>query len=92
MKSKARKPAQAFLDPATLPDEYAMRVVGDCLAPAIKEGDAVVVDKRLPYKAGDLVVIYMRPELVQPRRDGHLRQAAGDERRALRQVSVAGAS
>ena len=64
MKPKARKPAQPFLDPATLPDEYAMRVKGDCLSPAIKEGDAVVVDKRLPYAAGDLVVIYMRPELV----------------------------
>ena len=66
MKSRSRKPAHTFLDPATLPDEYAMRVVGDCLSPAIKEGDAVVVDKRLPYNAGDLVVIYMRPELVRP--------------------------
>jgi hypothetical protein len=56
----------AFLDPADLPDQYARRVAGDCMAPAIKHGDAVIVDKRLPFKAGDLVVIYMRPELVAP--------------------------
>jgi len=56
----------AFLHPASLPDKFALRVVGDCLAPLIKEGDAVVVDKQLPYAAGDLVVIFMRPELVKP--------------------------
>jgi hypothetical protein len=36
------------------------------MAPAINEGDAVTMDKRLPFKAGDLVAIYLRPELVQP--------------------------
>jgi phage repressor protein C with HTH and peptisase S24 domain len=49
-------PASAsFVDPTTLPDEYATRVRGDCLAPAIESGDSVLVDKRQPYAAGDLV-------------------------------------
>jgi hypothetical protein len=60
------KSDSALLHPAELPDQYARRVAGDCMAPAIKDGEAIIVDKRLPYKAGDLVVIYMRPELVAP--------------------------
>ena len=54
-------PAQpGFIDPTTLPDEYAMRVRGDCLAPAINAGDAVLFDQRQPCKAGDLVGVYLK--------------------------------
>jgi phage repressor protein C with HTH and peptisase S24 domain len=78
----------AFLQPADVPDKFALRVAGDCLAPLIKEGDAVVVDKRLPYAAGDLVVIFMRPELVKPGELGHLRQTYRHEHDAGRDVSL----
>ena len=54
-------PQPGFTDPTTLPDEYAMRVRGDCLAPAINAGDAVLFDKRQPYKTGDLVGVYLKP-------------------------------
>jgi hypothetical protein len=50
-----------FTDPTTLPDEYAMRVRGDCLAPAIKAGDAVLFDQCQPYAPGDLVGVYLKP-------------------------------
>lgn len=55
-----------FLDPALLPDEYALRIRGDCMEPILLDGSAVLVDRRLPYKSGDLVAIYLRPETVQP--------------------------
>lgn len=58
----APAPAQpGFIDPTTLPDEYAMRVRGDCLAPAIKAGDAVLFDQRQPVAPGDLVGVYLKP-------------------------------
>jgi hypothetical protein len=37
-----------------------MRVRGDCLAPAIKAGDAVLFDRRQPYAPGDLVGVYLK--------------------------------
>ena len=43
---------------AYLPDRYGMLVVGGCLAPEIKDGETILVDKTAPYAAGDLVVIY----------------------------------
>ena len=76
----------AFLDPADLPDQYARRVAGDCMAPAIKHGDAVIVDKRLPFKAGDLVVIYMAARAGSPGRDRHLPEAPRSRCSALRQI------
>ena len=62
MHSTIDRPAEAapnFIDPTTLPNEYAMR--GDCLAPAIKADDAVLFDQRQPYAAGDLVGVYLKP-------------------------------
>lgn len=65
-KSKATAGAvsapSTFIDPTTLPDEYAMRVRGDCLAPAIKAGDAVLFDQRQPFAPGDLVGVYLKAE------------------------------
>ena len=54
----------SFIDPTTLPDEYAMRVRGDCLAPAIKAGDSVLVDQRQPFAPGDLVCVFLKAECV----------------------------
>jgi hypothetical protein len=36
------------LDPATLSDQYALIVEGDCLSPTIKTGTTVSFDKNLP--------------------------------------------
>ena len=54
------------LDPALLPDEYAMPADGTCLEPVIMDGACLLFDTREPFKAGDLVVLYRRPELVKP--------------------------
>lgn len=55
-----------FVDPASLPQHYGLVVSGDCLAPKVKHGDVVVVDTTRECNAGDLVVIYFRPECVKP--------------------------
>ena len=58
----AKTEQAGFIDPTTLPDEYAMRVRGDCLAPAIKGGDSVLVDQRQQYSTGDLVCVFLKAE------------------------------
>jgi len=60
----APSPAPAFVDPATTPDIYALRVSGDCMAPAIRNGDHVLCDKCAPVEAGELAVFYYRPDRI----------------------------
>jgi hypothetical protein len=66
----AAKPAanSFIIDPAATPDRYTLIVQGDCMAPLHLDGTAVIADKRTPYAPGDLVVIYIKPELVKPGR------------------------
>jgi hypothetical protein len=61
-------PGSFIIDPAQVPERYALIVQGDCMAPLHRDGDVVTADKRAPYEAGDLVVIYIKPELVKPGR------------------------
>jgi hypothetical protein len=49
-----------------LPQEFALRVNGDCMAPEINHGAIVHVNKSGPIKVGDIVVIWRRPDLVKP--------------------------
>jgi hypothetical protein len=59
--SKINTPAEHFIDPASLPKKiYALRVVGDCMAPIVKEGEHVLVDPITTPKTGDLVIIYLK--------------------------------
>jgi hypothetical protein len=58
----------SFLPPADeVPDLYALLCTGDCMTPEIPDGARVLVDKREPVKAGDLVIIWLqsgrRPKL-----------------------------
>jgi hypothetical protein len=61
----AVKAAPVFMDPTTAPDQYALLVRGACMAPLLPDGSAALIDKRLPYESGDLVVIYLRPEAIK---------------------------
>lgn len=54
-----------FVDLTELPEIYAMRVVGSCMAPEIEDSSVVIVDQLSPCRARDLVVCYLRPELVK---------------------------
>jgi len=64
--SKAAPAPITFLDPALAPDRYALLMKGDCMAPLYGHGTPILVDRREPYEAGDLVVLYLKPEAVKP--------------------------
>jgi hypothetical protein len=53
-----------FLDPASLPDYYAMLTQGACMEPIIPDGARVWADKTAPINIGDLVFVFLRPEIV----------------------------
>jgi len=58
---KNRLPTPVDLTP--LPNLFALRVDGDCMAPLLEDGGCVVVDKRAPPRPGDLVVLHFRQEV-----------------------------
>ena len=47
-------------DLAYMPDQYAMPVIGDCLAPEVRDGALLIFDKTAAYNPGDLVVVFLR--------------------------------
>jgi hypothetical protein len=63
--SESRKPVKRpspAINPATLPDEYCVRLDGNCLEPDIPDGAAVYLKKSEAFGAGDVVCIWFRPE------------------------------
>jgi hypothetical protein len=65
--TEASKPPAIFssIDPATLPRRYHLKVTGDCMAPAIKDGMTVIGTKERA-KPHELVLIFWKPEAVSP--------------------------
>jgi hypothetical protein len=62
--TRQRKPAKlsaAPIDPATLPEIYAMTVTGDCMEPAIRHGSRARFSTTETYKAGDIVCLWFTP-------------------------------
>ena len=53
-------------DPDDAPDFYAMRLDGTCLEPEIEDGTLILVSRVEPYRIGDFVVVYLRPEALPP--------------------------
>lgn len=53
-------------DPNALDDLYAMRCSGTCLEPVYMDGALLLMDPTAPYKNGDFVVVYRRPEFCRP--------------------------
>ena len=64
-KTSATKSAPKPFDPATLPEKYALAVVGDCMAPAIADGTRATFSKAEKFAAGDIVVIWFRAEILK---------------------------
>jgi hypothetical protein len=56
---------QTAIDPATLPEQYALSVVGDCMMPTIKGGARAIFSKAEKYGPGDIVVIWFQPEHIK---------------------------
>ena len=51
-------------DLSFLPDRYAMHIVGACLEPEVRDGSIMMFDRTEPYRVGDLVVLFRRPEAL----------------------------
>jgi hypothetical protein len=61
-------PAIPSIDPNELPDEYCLKLDGDCLEPLIPDGSAVQFAKSEKFGVGDIVCIWFRPEFSPPGR------------------------
>lgn len=60
------KRVEPCIDPATLPDTYAMVLEGTCMLPAIPDLAVVGISKVERPRPGDYVILWRRPELVPP--------------------------
>jgi hypothetical protein len=54
--------ALPFIDPADMPDLYAVRGVGVCMEPLFADGTLLVGDKREEPAVGDAVILHFRRE------------------------------
>lgn len=55
---------QPMIDPAKLPDRYAMICTGVCLEPTFKDGSSLIFDRTASWGVGDFVMIVFKPEHV----------------------------
>jgi hypothetical protein len=53
-----------YIDPADMPDLYAIKGVGRCMEPLLADGALLVGDKRQLPEAGDTVIVHFRREIA----------------------------
>lgn len=58
--------ALPYIDPADMPDLYAIKGVGGCMEPLYSDGVLLVGDKRQAPEHGDVVILHFRRD-VAPR-------------------------
>lgn len=54
-----------FIHPATMPDQYALVGIGQCMAPLIADGTLMVFDKRPEPRPGDIVGLVLTQEAAK---------------------------
>jgi hypothetical protein len=54
------------LHPNELPPTYCMQAIGTCMEPVYPDGSKLLFSSTEPYRHGDDVAIYFRPECVRP--------------------------
>jgi hypothetical protein len=47
-----------------MPNLYALMTWGDCMEPLYEDGQPLLFSKREPWKSGDVVAIYLKPEAI----------------------------
>ncbi len=57
---------QPMIDPAKMPDRYALIISGDCMSPELEDGQKLLFMRHAPVNPGDFVGIFFRPEFVKP--------------------------
>lgn len=65
MVAHARAAPIRFIDPADMPDMYAVPGVGTCMQPRVMDGERLVFDKRQEPSVGDVVALWFTEELAQ---------------------------
>lgn len=58
------QPAGPFIDPAELPEHYALIAYGTCMLPEIPDGENCAFSAKEKPQPGDLVALWYRPDLV----------------------------
>jgi hypothetical protein len=65
-RSRPSKTTSTTIDPTTLPERYILIVDGACLEPDIPHGTPVVIERDSKVAAGDLAVLYFKPDRIPP--------------------------
>ena len=60
--SEKTLPKFRYVSPDATPSRYVARCIGNCMAPTVPDGAAVVVDRTEPIVRGDLAVLFFKPE------------------------------
>ncbi|MFC0217827.1 hypothetical protein ACFFJ7_05410 [Pseudochelatococcus lubricantis] len=60
------KRIQFTIHPDDFPEVYAMVLDGHCMEPWLHHDQKLVMSKTEAYKPGDIVALFIRPELLQP--------------------------
>ena len=64
---KIAKPAVNFIHPDDMPDQYALKALGDCTTPVLCDGVLIVCDKRVDPEPDDIVSLIFTQEVAQRR-------------------------
>ena len=70
-------PRGTFVDPASLPEVYAMIVDGNCLEPVIPDRTPCVFNRSERPLGGDFAIIFRRPEFCPEGRCGPIIKQLG---------------
>jgi hypothetical protein len=65
---KSEAPELPFIHPDDMPDQYALKAVGDCMTPVIPDGSLIVCDKRVEPEPDDIVSLIFTQEVAERRR------------------------
>jgi hypothetical protein len=65
-RAKATPANPMVADPATFPERYILITDGTCLEPDIPSGTKVLIERDGKVAAGDLAVLYFKPEHIPP--------------------------
>jgi hypothetical protein len=65
-RSQPQQTTSTTIDPATLPERYILIVDGACLEPDIPNGSHVLIERDGKVAAGDLAVLYFKPDRIPP--------------------------
>jgi hypothetical protein len=64
---KSTESGVPFIHPDDMPDQYALKAVGDCMTPVLSSGTLIVCDKRVEPEPDDIVSLIFTQEVAERR-------------------------